>query len=72
MAFQKGIDSLAFLDVNNSHYHAFQIMIWLTQFERDIFWPVAIILLFILGAWTGKKVAIAIAISCLSSYQWMY
>jgi len=59
-------DSLAFLDVNNSHYHAFnQIMIWLTQFGRDIFWPVAIILLFILGGWIGKKTAVVIAISML-------
>lgn len=59
-------DSLAFLDINNSHYAAFnQIMIWLTQFGRDIFWPVAIILLFILGGWTGKKTAVVIAISML-------
>jgi membrane-associated phospholipid phosphatase len=59
-------DSLAFLDINNSHYLAFnQIMIWLTQFGREIFWPLAIILLFILGGWTGKKTAVVIAISML-------
>ena len=59
-------DSLAFLDINNSHYPAFnQIMIWLTKFGREIFWPVAIILLFILGGWTGKKTAVVIAISML-------
>jgi membrane-associated phospholipid phosphatase len=40
-------------------------MIWLTQFGRDIFWPVAIILLFILGGWIGKKTAVVIAISML-------
>ena len=59
-------DSLAFLDVNGSHYPAFnQIMIWLTQFGREIFWSVAIILLFILGGWTGKKTAVVIAVSML-------
>ena len=60
------VDSLAFLDINNSHYPAFnQIMIWLTQFGREIFWPIAIILLFVLGGWTGKKTAVVIAISML-------
>jgi len=59
-------DSLAFLDINNSHYPAFnQIMIWLTQFGREIFWSIAIILLFVLGGWTGKKAAVIIAISIL-------
>jgi membrane-associated phospholipid phosphatase len=59
-------DSLAFLDINNSHYPVFnQIMIWLSKFGREIFWPVAIILLFILGGWTGKKNAVVIAISML-------
>ncbi len=59
-------DSLAFLDINNSHYLAFnQIMIWLTKFGREIFWPIVIILLFVLGGWTGKKTAVVIAISML-------
>ena len=59
-------DSLAFLDINNSHSSTFnQIMIWLTKFGREIFWPVAIVLLFILGGWTGKKTAVVIAISML-------
>ncbi len=59
-------DSLAFLDINNSHSSAFnQIMIWLTKFGREIFWPIAIILLFVLGGWTGKKTAVVIAISML-------
>ena len=59
-------DSLAFLDINNSHSSAFnQIMIWLTKFGREIFWPIVIILLFVLGGWTGKKTAVVIAISML-------
>lgn len=60
------IDSLGFLDINNSHYPAFnKIMIWLTQFGREIFWPIALLLLFFLGGWTGKKTAVVIAISML-------
>lgn len=60
------IDSLGFLDVNNSHYPAFnQIMIWLTQFGREVFWPIALLLLFFLGGWTGKKTAVVIAVSML-------
>ncbi len=60
-------DSIAFLDVNSSHYYpAFTIlMIWLTQFGREVFWPIAIISLFIFGGWTGKKTAVVIAISML-------
>jgi membrane-associated phospholipid phosphatase len=60
------IDSLGFLDINNSHYPVFnKIMIWLTQFGREIFWPIALLLLFFLGGWTGKKTAVVIAISML-------
>jgi undecaprenyl-diphosphatase len=60
-------DSIAFLDVNNSHYYpAFnKLMIWLTEFGREVFWPIAIALFFILGGWTGKKTALVIAISML-------
>jgi membrane-associated phospholipid phosphatase len=59
-------DSKAFLDVNNSHSKILnQLMILLTNYGREIFWPVAIILLFVLGGWTGKKTAIVIAISMI-------
>jgi undecaprenyl-diphosphatase len=40
-------------------------MILLTRYGREVFWPVAIILLFVLGGWTGKKTAIVIAISMI-------
>jgi len=40
-------------------------MIWLTQSGREIFWSIAIILLFVLGGWTGKKTAVIIAILIL-------
>jgi len=60
-------DSIAFLDVNSSHYYPALtiLMIWLTQIGREVFWPIAIISLFIFGGWTGKKTAVVIAISML-------
>ena len=60
-------DSIAFLDVNSSHYYPALtiLMIWLTQFGREVFWPIAIISLFIFGGWIGKKTAVVIAISML-------
>ena len=59
-------DSNAFLYINNSHSHLFnEWMIWSTKYGRDVFWPIVIILLFVLGGWTGKKTATVIAISML-------
>lgn len=60
-------DAIAFLDVNNSHFYPVlnKLMIWLTEFGREVFWPIAIALLFIFGGWTGKKTALVIAISML-------
>ncbi len=61
------LDSTAFLDVNNSHYYPAvnKLMILLTKFGREVFWPLVMVLLFIFGGWTGKKTAIVIAISML-------
>ena len=42
-----------------------QLMISLTKYGREVFWPIAIILLFVLGGWTGKKTAVVIALSML-------
>jgi undecaprenyl-diphosphatase len=59
-------DSSAFLEVNNSHSLILdQMMIWLTKYGREVFWPIAIILLFVLGGLKGKKTALVIAISML-------
>lgn len=59
-------DSAAFLYINNSHYHPFdKLMIWSSKYGRDAFWPIVIILLFVLGGWTGKKTAAVMAISML-------
>jgi membrane-associated phospholipid phosphatase len=40
-------------------------MISLTKYGREVFWPIAIILLFVLGGWTAKKTAVVIALSML-------
>ncbi len=59
-------DSISFLQINNSHSKVLnQLMILLTSYGREVFWPVAIILLFALSGWTGKKTAIVIAISMI-------
>jgi membrane-associated phospholipid phosphatase len=59
-------DSISFVQINNSHSKVLnQLMILLTRYGREVFWPVAIILLFVLGGWTGKKTAIVIAISMI-------
>jgi membrane-associated phospholipid phosphatase len=59
-------DSSAFLEVNNSHSLALdQMMISLTKYGREVFWPIAIILLFVLGGLKGKKTALVIAMSML-------
>lgn len=39
-----------------------QFMIWMTLYGRDVFWIVTIILMFILGGITGRKVAVIMAI----------
>jgi undecaprenyl-diphosphatase len=60
------IDSSAFSIINSSHSQALnQLMISLTKYGREVFWPIAIILLFVLGGWTGKKTAVVIALSML-------
>jgi membrane-associated phospholipid phosphatase len=59
-------DTYAFLKINNSHYPAFnQFMILLTQYGREVVWSIAIILLFIIGGWTGKKTAVVMGLAML-------
>ena len=59
-----GYDYALFLKMNESHYSPFlnQFMIWMTLYGRDVFWIVTIILMFILGGITGRKVAVIMAI----------
>jgi undecaprenyl-diphosphatase len=53
-------DYTLFLKINESHYSSFlsQFMIWMTLYGREIFWLVTIILMFTLGGWIEKKVAV--------------
>jgi membrane-associated phospholipid phosphatase len=59
-------DRAAFLSINNSHSPSLNgLMISLTQYGREAFWIVTMILLFVFGGWTGKKAAVVMAISML-------
>jgi undecaprenyl-diphosphatase len=59
-------DTWAFLQINNHHSASFnKLMIWLTEYGREVFWIVTILLLFIFGRWSGRKTVIIIAISIL-------
>lgn len=60
------IDTYAFLKINNSHHPNFnQFMILLTQYGREVVWSIAIVLLFIIGGWTGKKTAVVMGLAML-------
>ena len=60
------LDKIAYLDINNSHYSPInQLMIYLTLYGRELFWVLAIILLFIFGGSAGKKTAIILSIVIL-------
>lgn len=54
----------AFLKVNDSHVTFLnKIMIYLTEYGREAFWIMTIILLFILGGMAGKKTAIVLVLA---------
>ncbi len=57
-------DTSAFLKVNNSHVHFLnKFMVWLTEYGREAFWAITIILLFIFGGLSGKKTAIVLVLA---------
>ena len=57
-------DTSAFLKVNNSHVTFLnKVMVWLTEYGREAFWIMTIILLFIFGGMTGKKTAIVLVLA---------
>jgi len=57
-------DTSAFLKVNDSHVNFLnKIMIWLTEYGREAFWIMTIILLFILGGILGKKTAVVLVLA---------
>jgi len=57
-------DMSAFLKVNDSHVNFLnKIMVWLTEYGREAFWIMTVILLFILGGILGKKTAIVLVLT---------
>ena len=57
-------DKSAFLKVNDSHVNFLnKIMVLLTEYGREAFWIVTIILLFIFGSILGKKTAIVLVLA---------
>ena len=57
-------DMSAFLKVNDSHVNFLnKIMVWLTEYGREAFWIMTVILLFILGGILGKKTAIVLVLA---------
>lgn len=59
-------DKADFLAINNAHIQSLnELMIILSQYGREVFWIISIILLFIFGGWSGKKTAVVMAISML-------
>jgi undecaprenyl-diphosphatase len=57
-------DTSAFLKVNNSHVNFLnKIMVWLTEYGREAFWIMTVILLFIFAGLSGKKTAIVLALA---------
>jgi undecaprenyl-diphosphatase len=56
-------DTSVFLEINNSHVDFLnKIMVWLTEYGREAFWIMTIILLFIFGGIAGKKTAIVLVL----------
>ncbi|VVC05434.1 Undecaprenyl-diphosphatase [uncultured archaeon] len=57
-------DTSGFLKVNNSHVNFLnKIMVLLTEYGREAFWIMTIILLFIFGGLSGKKTAIVLVLA---------
>jgi len=57
-------DTSAFLKVNDSHVTFLnKIMVWLTEYGREAFWIMTIILLFVFGGIVGKKTAIVLVLA---------
>jgi membrane-associated phospholipid phosphatase len=56
-------DTKVFLQVNKYHFALLdQFMILVTQFGRELVWPITIVVLFIFGGDTGKRAAIIMAL----------
>lgn len=59
-------DTMFFLQVNVQHYASLdQFMILMTQYGRELVWPITILVLFIFGGITGKKAAIILTLTMI-------
>jgi membrane-associated phospholipid phosphatase len=57
-------DNILFLRINNSHFQVLnQIMIYLSWYGREVFWLLTILILFIFGKKTDRKIALVMIIS---------
>jgi membrane-associated phospholipid phosphatase len=60
------IDTKVFLQINKQHYAPLdQFMILVTQFGRELVWPIVIVVLFMFGGATGKKAALIMTLAMI-------
>ena len=59
-------DTIVFFQVNKQHYAPLdQFMILITQFGRELVWPIVIVILFMFGGATGKKAALIMTLAMI-------
>ena len=59
-------DTKVFFQVNKQHYAPLdQFMILVTQFGRELVWPIVIVVLFMFGGATGKKAALIMTLAMI-------
>ena len=60
------VDTKVFLQINKQHYAPLdQFMILVTQFGRELVWPIVIVVLFMFGGATGKKAALIMTLAMI-------
>ena len=60
------VDTKVFIQINKQHYTPLdQFMILITQFGRELVWPIVIVVLFMFGGATGKKAALIMTLAMI-------
>jgi undecaprenyl-diphosphatase len=60
------VDTKVFIQINKQHYTPLdQFMILITQFGRELVWPIVIVILFTSGGATEKKAALIMALAMI-------
>ena len=60
------VDTEVFLQINKQHYAPLdQFMILITQFGRELVWPIVIVVLFMFGGATRKKAALIMMLAMI-------